>query len=152
LLLFSTFGWYPSTLARRGFGALAVWSFLGGRVGGGVYHASRLVSIPSQLGLHFSSEVFHGYVDRPRSDIDAYRTKAELSLTFDARPWLGSIQAETFVLTGRWDPVVPVSAGRQLARTMPNATLHTLGGGHLVHLVNASRVGKLISQWARPVQ
>ncbi|MBV9329255.1 MAG: alpha/beta hydrolase [Chloroflexi bacterium] len=148
LILFSTFGWYPSALARRGAGALAVWSFLGGRVGTSMYHASRFVSIPSQLGLHFSSDVFHGYVHRPRSDIEAYRTKAELSLTFDARPWLATIEASTFVLTGRWDPVVPVSAGRHLARAMPNATLHTLGGGHLVHLVNASRVGKLIAQWA----
>jgi len=113
-----------------------------------VYQASRLFSIPSQLGLRFSSEVFHGYVGRPRSDIEAYRTKAELSLTFDARPWLGTIEASTFVLTGRWDPVVPVSAGRQLARAMPNATLHTVGGGHLVHLVNASHVGMLIAQWA----
>jgi pimeloyl-ACP methyl ester carboxylesterase len=100
--------------------------------------------------LWFSSEVFHGYVDRPRSDVDAYRTKAELSLTFDARPWLGSIEASTFVLTGRWDPVVPRSAGRELARRMPNATLHALGGGHLVHLVNARRVGALISRWAAP--
>jgi pimeloyl-ACP methyl ester carboxylesterase len=151
LLLFSTFGWYPSSLARRGVGALAMWSFLGGRVGGSVYHASRLVSVPTQLGLRFSSDVFRGYVNRPRSDVEAYRTKAELSLTFDARPWLGSIETSTFVLTGRWDPVVPRSAGQQLARSMPNATLHTLGGGHLVHLVNANRVGKLIAQWAEGV-
>jgi pimeloyl-ACP methyl ester carboxylesterase len=149
LILFSTFGWYPSALARRGVGALAVWSFLGGRVAGGVYQASRLVSVPSQLGLHFSSDVFRGYVDRPRSDIEAYRAKAELSLTFDARPWLGSIAAPAFVLTGRWDPVVPVSAGHALARAIPNTALHTLGGGHLVHLVNADRVGRLITQWAR---
>jgi pimeloyl-ACP methyl ester carboxylesterase len=148
LLLFSTFGWYPSALARRGAGALAMWSFLGGRVSTSVYHASRLVSIPTQLGLRFSSEVFRGYVDRPRSDVEAYRAKAELSLTFDARPWLGSIETSTFVLTGRWDPVVPRSAGQELARSMPNATLHTLGGGHLVHLVHAHRVGRLIAQWA----
>ncbi len=152
LILFSTFGWYPSGLARRGVGALAVWSFLGGRVSGSVYQASRLVSVPSQLGLRFSSEVFRGYVDRPRSDIDAYRIKAQLSLTFDARPWLGSIQAPAFVLTGRWDPVVPVSAGQQLARAIPNTTLHTLGGGHLVHLVNADRVGQLIAHWAHGVR
>jgi pimeloyl-ACP methyl ester carboxylesterase len=152
LLLFSTFGWYPSALARRGAGALAVWSYLGGRVGGSVYQASRLVSVPSQLGLRFSPEVFRDYVDRPRSDIDAYRVKAELSLTFDARPWLGSIQSPTFVLTGRWDPVVPVSAGQHLARAIPNTTLHTLGGGHLVHLVNANRVGQLIADWAHGVQ
>jgi pimeloyl-ACP methyl ester carboxylesterase len=148
LILFSTFGWYPSTLARRGAGALAVWSFLGGRVGGSMYHAGRLVSVPTQLGLHFSPEVFRGYVDRPRSDVDAYRTKAQLSLTFDARPWLGTIETSAFVLTGRWDPVVPVRAGQQLARSMPKATLHTLGGGHLVHLVNAERVGRLIGHWA----
>src|SRR5262245_24093202 len=33
LILLSAFGWYPSMLARRGAGALAVWSFLGHRVG-----------------------------------------------------------------------------------------------------------------------
>src|SRR5437868_8352584 len=32
LVLLSTFGWHPSTLARRGVAALAMWSFLGGRV------------------------------------------------------------------------------------------------------------------------
>ncbi len=152
LLLFSTFGWYPSALARRSAGALSVWSYFGGRVGSSVYQASRLVSVPSQLGLRFSPGVFRDYVDRPRSDVDAYRLKAELSLSFDARPWLGSIQAPTFVLTGRWDPVVPVSAGQHLARAMPNTTLHTLGGGHLVHLVHAERVGQLISNWARGMQ
>src|SRR4051794_10720524 len=99
LLLFSAFGWYPSALARRSAAALSVWSYLGGRVGTSVYQATRLVSVPSQLGLRFSPGVFRDYVDRPRSDVDAYRVKAELSLTFDARPWLGSIQAPTFVLT-----------------------------------------------------
>jgi hypothetical protein len=46
---------------------------------------------------------------------------------------------------------VPISAGQHLARAIPNTTLHTLGGGHLVHLVNADRVGKLIVHWARGV-
>jgi pimeloyl-[acyl-carrier protein] methyl ester esterase len=148
LILFSTFGWYPSNFARRGAGALAMWSYIGGRVGQGMYQAGRLVSVPSQLGLRFSQTVFRDYVDRPRSDIEAYRHKAELSLTFDARPWLGTIETSAFILTGRWDPVVPVSAGQALARSLPRATLHTLGGGHLVHLVNAERVGKLITSWA----
>jgi pimeloyl-ACP methyl ester carboxylesterase len=152
LILFSTFGWYPSRIARRGAGALAMWSFIGGRVGAGMYQAGRLVSVPSQLGWRFSQNVFRDYVDRPRSDIEAYRTKAELSLTFDARPWLGTIEPAAFILTGRWDPVVPVSAGHALARSLPRATLHTLGGGHLVHLVNAERVGNLISRWAQSLQ
>jgi pimeloyl-ACP methyl ester carboxylesterase len=149
LILFSAFGWHPSMLARRGVGALAVWSFLGGRVGTTVYQAGRLASLPTQLGLRFPPELFQHYISRPRAHVAAYRTKAELSLTFDARPWLSSVQAPAFILTGRWDPVVPGSAGRELARRMPHAALHTLFGGHLVHLVNADRVGRLISAWAR---
>lgn len=149
LILLSTFGWHPSEIARRGVGALAVWSFLGGRVGTTMYRAGRLASMPTQLGFFFPPGLLRGYVSRPRANVAAYRTKAELSLTFDARPWLPSIQNPAFILAGRWDPVVPVSAGHALARGMPNATLHTLGGGHLVHLVHARRVGRLIEEWAR---
>jgi pimeloyl-ACP methyl ester carboxylesterase len=151
LVLFSTFGWHPSKLARRGAGALALWSFLGGRVGGGMYRAGRLVSLPTQLGFRFSPELFESYIKRPRADVAAYRAKAELSLAFDARPWLGALERPAFILTGTWDPVVPASAGRELARRLPNATLRTLPGGHLVHLIHAERVGHLISEWAGTV-
>src|SRR4029077_4416873 len=41
LILFSTFGWYPSRIARRGAGALAMWSFIGGRGGAGRCQAGR---------------------------------------------------------------------------------------------------------------
>jgi pimeloyl-ACP methyl ester carboxylesterase len=152
LILFSTFGWHPSNLARRGVAALAVWSFLGGRVPITMYRTGRLFSLPSQLGFRFSPELFHEYVSRPRADMGAYRTKAELSLTFDARPWLGSIQAPTFILSGTWDPVVPGSAGRELAQLIPNSTLHSLPGGHLVHLVHAERVGALLADWAHSLR
>jgi pimeloyl-ACP methyl ester carboxylesterase len=149
LILLSTFGWYPSMLARRGVGALAAWSFLGGRVGTAVYRAGRVMSIPSQLGLNFSAELLRSYVvTRPRSDMTAYRTKAELSLTFDARPWLATLDMPAFILRGRFDPVVPPSAGEELARRLPNSTLYTLSGGHLVHLVQPERVGALIADWA----
>jgi pimeloyl-ACP methyl ester carboxylesterase len=149
LILFSSFGWHPSTLARRGAGALALWSFLGHRIGNGAYRAGRLASVPTQLGLRFSSELFHSYISRPRAHLAAYRSKAELSLTFDARPWLGTLACPTFVLVGTWDPVVPASAGRELANRIPNASLHSVRGGHLVHLVHARSVGNLISDWAR---
>jgi pimeloyl-ACP methyl ester carboxylesterase len=149
LILFSTFGWHPSMLARRGAGALAVWSFLGHRISNSAYRAGRVVSVPTQLGLRFSSDLLRSYLTRPRANFDAYRTKAELSLTFDARSWLGTLECPTFVLTGTWDPVVPASAGRELASCIPNAILHSVRGGHLVHLVHAKRVGELISNWAR---
>src|SRR5438874_13730979 len=148
LILFSAFGWHPSMLARRGVGALAVWSYLGGRISTTIYRAGRLASLPSQLGLRFPSGLFRSYVTRPRADVAAYCAKAELSLTFDARPWLATVETPAFILTGRWDPVVPASAGRDLAQRLPNATLHTVGGGHLVHLVHARRVGGLIRDWA----
>jgi pimeloyl-ACP methyl ester carboxylesterase len=111
-----------------------------------------MASLPTQLGFRFSAALFASYISRPRADVIAYRAKAELSLTFDARPWLATLDAPAFLLTGRWDPVVPASAGRELARRMPNATLYTLGGGHLVHLVHAERVGQLISNWARELR
>jgi pimeloyl-ACP methyl ester carboxylesterase len=151
LILLSTFGWHPSTLARRGVGALALWSFLGGRVSTSIYRAGRLASLPTQLGFRFPPELLQHYLVRPRADVLAYRNKAELSLTFDARPWLARVETPAFVLSGRWDPVVPASAGRELARLLPNATYVSLGGGHLVHLVHAESVGQLIDSWARSV-
>ena len=105
--------------------------------------------MPTQLGVHPPRELFRSYIRRPRAQVAAYRAKAELSLSFDARQWLPSIDTPAFVLAGSWDPVVPPRAGRELARRMPNATLHTLRGGHLVHLVQAERVGLLIGDWAR---
>jgi len=149
LVLFSTFGWHPSILARRGAAALAVWSFLGHRVNTPTYRAGRLASVPTQLGWRFPADLFRDYIQRPRAHVAAYRAKAELSLNFDARPWLASIETPTFVLIGMWDPVVPVSAGRELARSIPQAELHQLPGGHLVHLVQSRRVGALIDTWAR---
>jgi pimeloyl-ACP methyl ester carboxylesterase len=149
LVLLSTFGWHPSTLARRGVAALAMWSFLGGRVSYGMYRAGRLVSMPTQLGMRPPRELFRSYIRRPRAQVAAYRAKAELSLEFDARPWLSCIDTPAFILAGSWDPIVPAEAGRDLARRLPNGTLHTLRGGHLVHLVQAERVGQLIGDWAR---
>jgi pimeloyl-ACP methyl ester carboxylesterase len=138
-------------LARRGAGALAVWSFLGHRLSNSMYRAGRVASLPTQLGLRFPSDLFQSYISRPRAHVAAYRTKAELSLTFDARPWLPTLECPTFVLTGTWDPVVPAIAGRELARSIPHASLHTIPGGHLVHLVHARQVGALITTWARNV-
>jgi pimeloyl-ACP methyl ester carboxylesterase len=147
LMLLSTFGWHPSTLARRGQPALAIWSFLGARVPDSVYRAGRLASVMSQLGPRLDHALLARYMRHPRANVIAYRRKAELSLSFDARPWLPSVEAPAFVLVGRWDPVVPPSAGKELARLLPRATLHTLPGGHLVHLVQTDRVGALLGDW-----
>jgi pimeloyl-ACP methyl ester carboxylesterase len=127
---------------------MAVWSFMGNRFNTTTYQAGRLVSVPSQLGLRVPPALLRSYISRPRADAAAYRSKAELSVAFDARPWLASLTCPTFVLTGTWDPVVAPSAGQELARLIPNVTLHTLPGGHLVHLVRAAQVGRLIGAWS----
>jgi pimeloyl-ACP methyl ester carboxylesterase len=149
LILFSTFGWHPSMLARRASAGMAVWSFLGYRAPTPVYKTARVASAPTQLGLRFPVDLFRAYVDRPRAHVAAYRAKVALSLSFDARQWLAELDVPTFVLTGRFDPVVPVAAGRELAHTISGAELHQLPGGHLVHLVQTRRVAQLIDTWAR---
>jgi 3-oxoadipate enol-lactonase len=148
LILLSAFGRYPSTLARRGVGAMALWSFMGNRFSTTTYQAGRLVSVPGQLGLRVTPDLLRSYISRPRADAAAYRAKAELSVAFDARPWLPSLDCPSFILTGTWDPVVAPSAGQELARLLPNASLHTQPGGHLVHIVRAAQVGGLIEDWS----
>ncbi|GAC1316061.1 MAG: hypothetical protein NVSMB2_08500 [Chloroflexota bacterium] len=152
LILLSAFGWHPSRLARHGARALALWSFLGHRVNDDLYRAGRLASVATQLGWNAPRQLVRGYLSRPRAHVLAYRTKAELSLTFDARPWLGTVEAPTLIVSGSYDAVVPPSAGRDLARRLPNARLLMLPGGHLVHLVQAARVGAVVSDWARDMQ
>jgi pimeloyl-ACP methyl ester carboxylesterase len=148
LLLLSTFGRYPALPAYGGAAGLALWRMLGARAGGQAFRAGRLFAVPGQLGFRFPREVARAYLSLPAAHPPAYRAKCELALRFDARPWLGSITCPTLVLIGSWDPVVPPSAGRELARLLPNARLHRLTGGHLVHLVHAAEAGQLIASWA----
>jgi aminoacrylate hydrolase len=150
LILFSAFGWYPSGVARRASPMLPVWSFLGRRLNQPAFRATtRLVALPGQLGLRFTREIFQEYIYRAPAHAPAYRRKLELALEFDARPWLATLDMPTFVLVGSWDPIVPTSAGRLLARSIPGAELHQLPGGHLVHAVRPTRVAELLSAWAK---
>ena len=149
LILFSTFGWHPSMLARRGAGALAVWSFLGHRISNSAYRAG-----PRGLGAHatrvavLERAVSELHLATPRAFrrvSDQGRAVADVRCSAVARhAHVSDVRAD-----GTWDPVVPASAGRELANRIPNASLHSVRGGHLVHLVQAKRVGDLISDWAR---
>jgi pimeloyl-ACP methyl ester carboxylesterase len=52
---------------------------------------------------------------------------------FSSLPWLHRIQAETLVLAGDRDKLVPPSNARLIAKRLPNATLRLLPGeGHLL--------------------
>jgi pimeloyl-ACP methyl ester carboxylesterase len=147
LILFSAFGRYSPRLARGGRVGLACWRLLGDRVAGGVLRVSRPLRAPGTLGFRFSRRDLRNYLRETDGHPPAYRSKCDASLRFDARPWLGSLACPTMILTGTWDSVVPISAGAELARLIPNARLHRLPGGHVVHLTRAAEVGRLIARW-----
>jgi poly(3-hydroxyoctanoate) depolymerase len=147
LVLLSTFGWYPSLSSAFGRFGLAAWRVLGDRVADTVLRAARPIGAPAALGRQCSPELRQAFLGLNIPDLLAYRAKCRLAVTFDARPWLPYLEVPAFVLTGTYDTVVPPSAGRDLARRIPNARHHVLGGGHLVHFVRAPEVGRLIRRW-----
>jgi pimeloyl-ACP methyl ester carboxylesterase len=147
LILLSAFGWYPSLFTYTPLLGLALWRVVGDRGAEHVLRLWRPLSLPAALGVPCSWEVARAYLRRPPPHLPGYRAKCEVSLQFDARPWLNSIDCPTFILTGTWDPVVPTRAGHELARRMPNARLHRLPGGHLAHVVRPAEAGHLISGW-----
>ena len=112
-----------------------------------VFRLWRPLSVPGALGLRCPPEITRAYLVRPALHLPGYRAKCGIALAFDARPWLGEIVCPTFILIGTRDPVVPTGAGRELARRIPNARLHCLPGGHLVHIIRADEVGALIARW-----
>jgi pimeloyl-ACP methyl ester carboxylesterase len=147
LILLSAFGRYPAVSSWTGRLGLHLWRLLGDPAGGPILSLWRLMSLPGALGPACSRELARAYLGRPALHLPEYRAKRELSLTFDARPWLGSIGCPTFILTGSWDPIVPTRAGRELAHLLPNARLHRLSGGHLVHVARPAEAGQLIAAW-----
>jgi pimeloyl-ACP methyl ester carboxylesterase len=152
LILLSTFGWYPRLVTYGGFAGMVAWRLLGDRVAHHVLRMWRPLSVPGALGWACPADIRRVYLGRPAPSLPGYRVKCALSLTFDARPWLREIRCPAFVLIGSRDPVVPTAAGRELARLLPNATLHRLAGGHLVHIVRAEAIGRLIGAWIEGIQ
>jgi poly(3-hydroxyalkanoate) depolymerase len=66
-------------------------------------------------------------------------------------PWLCRLRAETLVLHGDDDPIVPLVNGRILARAIPRARLHVVrGGGHLFVLEDPRGVAALVADFLQP--
>jgi pimeloyl-ACP methyl ester carboxylesterase len=92
--------------------------------------------------------IHRAYLTRPDGCAPAYRRKCEAVVHFDARPWLPLLTVRTLVIAGRLDRVVPLGAGRELARLIPRAELHVLPAGHAIPLAHAEDAGRLIVRWA----
>lgn len=61
----------------------------------------------------------------------AFIRQANAVLGFDARDRLGDVKAETMVVVGKDDLLVPPRNSERLAKLVPGATLKVLEGGHL---------------------
>jgi pimeloyl-ACP methyl ester carboxylesterase len=152
LILLSAFGWYPSVFSCVPRFHLGLWRVLGDCWARRLLNLWRPLSLPVALGWGGSSDVVRAYIRRPALHLAGYRAKCEVALRFDARPWLDAIRCPTFVLIGTWDPFVPIRAGQELARRMPNAWLQQLAGGHLTHVAHPADAGELIASWAATIQ
>ena len=147
LVLLSAFGWYPSLAAWSGRLGLLVWRLLGDRLAARILQIWQPLGAPMTIGLRCPADIRRAYLSQRLLHLPGYRGKCDIALGFDARPWLGSIACPTFVLVGTWDLVVPTRAGVELAARIPRARLHRLAGGHLVHVVRAEQVGRLLEDW-----
>jgi pimeloyl-ACP methyl ester carboxylesterase len=145
LVLISTFGRYPARANIRM--GVAASRLLGNRLSRRVLEVSHPLTVPGALGLNAPGRATHAYLRRPLGDVGAYRAKCELTLDFDARPWLHEIHARSVVLAGASDRVVPAAAGQRLARGLPGARFHTINGGHLAWFVRPTDVGQLVGDW-----
>lgn len=70
---------------------------------------------------------------------DVYQQQLSSAIAFNIEDRIGEINASTLVLTGDCDTVVPAENSRNLAKSIPNATLGVIkGGGHMAFVENAS--------------
>lgn len=77
-----------------------------------------------------------------------YTQQLTCAVTFDAEQRVSQIQAETLVLTGDRDIVVPPQNSENLAKVIPKATLKIIeNGSHMFFIENAAEFNKIVSQF-----
>lgn len=147
LVLLSTFGWYPEPHRRGASTGLKLWDLVGDGLALSVLKVARVLGLASQLGLPVRIDLLRSYLTWQLPDLATYRRRIELVLEFDARPWLHQVQVPTLVVSSHSDPVVPVTAGRELVAGLPKADYFQLHVSHLPHITRAREVGTVITHW-----
>lgn len=80
-----------------------------------------------------------------------YRYQLQAILRDDRHPLLRRIRAETLVVHGDADPLVPVDNGRLLARRIPHAHLAVLPGcGHLAMWEQPAALCRVVTEFLAP--
>ncbi len=81
---------------------------------------------------------------------NVYLAQLKTATTFDAERRVSQIKAETLILTGAADSVVPPLNSRNLAKAIPNAKLEFgAGGGHMFFIERASEFNRIVADFLR---
>ena len=76
---------------------------------------------------------------------EVYKQQLASAIAFNTEDRIGGIAAETLVLTGDSDTVVPAENSRNLANAIPNATLGVIAdGGHMAFIENAEEFNDFV--------
>ena len=76
---------------------------------------------------------------------EVYLQQLQAALSFNVENDVGMIRAETMVLTGDHDAVVPMQNSRNLATAIPNARLEIIEGtGHMAFVERADQFNSLV--------
>ena len=127
----------------------AMWHFIHPRT----YHPERLERVAGAMfggRLRTEPELVRSmHIKRPTNTLAALYRLAPL-FGWTSLPWLWAIRQPTLVIAGDDDPITPLVNHRVIAMLMPQATLRVMkGGGHLVLLDSAERVGPVITGFLR---
>lgn len=77
-----------------------------------------------------------------------YLSQLRSATSFDAESRVGGIEAETLILTGDADIVVPPQNSRNLAQAIPNAKLEVIeNSGHMFFIERAAEFNRIVSQF-----
>lgn len=77
-----------------------------------------------------------------------YLAQLQSATSFDTESRLGNIEAETLILTGDSDIVVPPQNSRNLAQAIPNAKLKIIeNSGHMFFIEKAAEFNRIVSQF-----
>jgi poly(3-hydroxyoctanoate) depolymerase len=127
----------------------ALWHFIHPRS----YHPERLEKVAGDMfggRLREEPELVRSmHIRRPTDTMAALYRMAPL-FGWTSLPCLWTIRHPTLVIAGDDDPVTPLVNHQVIAALIPRARLHTVrGGGHLVLLDSADRVGPVIADFLR---
>ena len=143
-------------LASTSFGSFAMpgspealWHFIHPRS----YRPERLEQVAGDVfggRLRTEPELVRSMHIRRPTDIMAALYRMAPLFGWTSLPCLWTIRHPTLVIAGDDDPVTPLVNHRVIATLIPRARLHTVrGGGHLVLLDSADKVGPVITAFLR---